>query len=214
MRRTLAVSLVPAAVVAASWLRLESPVDHPYRAIAVVLLALVPALVRPLALRIVAIVVVAIPASALAFETSLLHPRHLLATAGSRFGNGFLDFYDVKTPFDPRVHIDMRGVIVAAIFGFVVALGWLVSARKPLGALLVLLVGAGWPATLRGSSGALTIGVVILAAGLVLLAGLTSVYVPRVVVPAVAGVALLALLASTSSAVAKGGVVPWQGWDF
>ncbi len=100
---------------------------------------------------------------------------HLLGTLGSRFGNGFLDFYDVKTPFDPRVHTDMRGVILIAIFAFVVALGSLVASRKPLAALLVLLVGAGWPATLRGSAGALTVGVVILAAGLVLLAGLTNV---------------------------------------
>ena len=214
MRRTLAVSLVPAAVLVAAWLRLESPVDQPYRAAAVALLALLPALVRPLVWRLPAIVVTAVPALAIAFDVSLRHPRHLLTTVGSRFGNGFLDFYDVKTPFDPRVHTDMRGVVIAAVFGFVVALGWLVSSRKPLGALLVLLVGAGWPATLRGSAGALTLGVVLLAAGLVLLAGLTSVYVPRVVVPAAAAVALVALAASTSSAVAKGGVVPWQGWDF
>ena len=80
-------------------------------------------------------------------------PERLVTGFGSRFSNGFLDFYDVKVPFDPRVHADMRGVILAAVFGFVLVLGLAVAARRPVAATLVLLLGAGWPATLAGDAG-------------------------------------------------------------
>ena len=43
---------------------------------------------------------------------------------------------------------------------------------------------------------------------------LTTRRVPRAVVPAAAALALVALVASTSSAVAKGELVSWQRWDF
>ena len=57
LRRTLLVSLVPAAVIAAAWLRLESPVNEPLRSISVAGLAIVPALVGPLAARLALFVV-------------------------------------------------------------------------------------------------------------------------------------------------------------
>ena len=85
---------------------------------------------------------------------------------------------------------------------------------RPVPALLLLLAGAGWPATLRGHSGGLVVGGLILLAALSILAGLTSRNVPRVVIPAAIGLALAALVASTSSAVAKDGLVSWQRWDF
>ena len=43
----------------------------------------------------------------------------VLPSVGPRFGRGFLEFYDVRVPFDPRVHTEMRGVILVAVFGFV-----------------------------------------------------------------------------------------------
>ncbi len=213
MPRTFAVSVVTAVVVAAAWLRLESPLDQPFRAIGVTALALLPALVRPRAARVAAIVVAAVLGAWLAFEVSPVHPRHFPGTVGSRFGNGFLDFYDVKTPFDPRVHLEMRGAILTAIFGFALVLSLAVAARRPLAACLVLLVGAGWPATLRGNGDALAVGVVILLAVLVVLAGLTSRRVPRAALPAAIALALAAVAASTSAAIAKGGLVSWQHWD-
>jgi protein-glutamine gamma-glutamyltransferase len=213
LRRTLVVSVAPAVVVAAVWLRLENPLDRPYRAIGVVALALLPALGRTWLVRLAALVATVALGAWIAFDVSPLHPRHFPQVVGTRFGNGFLDFYDVQTPFDPRVHAEMRGAILAAIFGFVVALSFAIAARRPLAASLVVLLGAGWPATLRGSAGALVVGVLILLAVLAVLAGLTTRRVPRAVLPAAAVLVLAATIASASAAVAKGGLVSWQHWD-
>ena len=108
----------------------------------------------------------------------------------------------------------MRGVVLAAIFGFVLALGLAVAARRAVVASLVVVFGAGWAATLAGNAGALAAGVAILAAVLVVLAGLTTRRVPRAALPVAAALALLALLASSSPAVAKHELVAWQRWDF
>jgi protein-glutamine gamma-glutamyltransferase len=214
LRRTLAVSLVPAAVFTTAWFRLESPIDRPLRSIAVAGLAILPALVRPLAVRAAVLLGSLLLGAWIAFEVSPLHPRHLPGALGSRFSSGFLDFYSVKTPFDPRVHQEMRGVLLSAIFGFSLALALAVAARRPVPAVLVVLVGAGWPATLRGPAGAFALGALILLAALAVMAGLTNRAVPRGVLPAAIGIALLAVAASTSAAVAKGGIVAWQRWNF
>ncbi len=210
MRRTLAVAVFPAVVIAACWLRLEKPHDATWRVAAIVVVALAPALVRRLRYRIAAVVVAVVVAARIAFGVSLLS-RH--DAVGSRFWHGFLDFYDVRVPFDPRVHADMRGVVLAAIFGFVLALGLAVAARRAVVASLVVVFGAGWAATLAGNAGALAAGVAILAAVLVILAGLTTRRVPRVALPVAAALALLALLASSSPAVAKHELVAWQRWN-
>jgi protein-glutamine gamma-glutamyltransferase len=212
--RTLSVAIAPAAVITTAWLRLEGPIDLPLRSVAIAALAVLPALVRPLAARVGAVLVTAAASAWIAFDVSPLHPRHFFGTLGTRFGNGFLDFYDVRTPFDPRVHADMRGVLLAAIFGFTLATALAIGARKPLAAVVIAVVGAGWPATLRGPSGALVVGALILVAVLVILAGLTARAVPRAVVPAAAALALVGVGASTSAAVAKGALVGWQRWDF
>ena len=207
-------SLLPAVAVTTAWLRLESPVALPLRSVAITALALLPALVRPLAARIVTACVTVAAASWIAFDVSPLHPHHFFGRLGSHFANGFLDFYSVKTPFDARIHPEMRGVLLTAVFAFTLALSLAVAARKPLTAALVLLVGAGWPATLRGPSGALVLGALIFLAVLALLAGSTARRVPRAVVPAAAALMLVGVAASTSAAVAKGGLVAWQRWSF
>ena len=206
-------SLAPAGVVAALWLRLEQPRDHAASVAAVLALALAPALVRPVAARAAAGVVAFGLAARLAFGLSPLRPVDFVTGLGSRFSDGFLDFYDVRVPFDPRVHADMRGMILAAVFGFTLVLGLAIAARRPLAATLTLVLGAGWPATLSGGQGALAKGVAILLAVLVVLGGLTARRVPRTAIPAAAALALAALAASTSSAVAKGELVGWQRWD-
>ncbi len=210
MRRTAAVAVVPAIVIAAAWLRLEQPHDAPSRAAAVAALALLPALARRGQARVGAVLVVVLIAARLTLGLQLRHPGRF----GSRFANGFLDFYDVQVPFDPRLHHEMRGVILAAIFGFVLALGLAIAARRAVAATLVLLAGAGWPATLAGNGGGLGRGVLILLGALVVLAGLTTRRVPRVAVPAAVALALAALAASSPSAIAKGELVSWQQWDF
>jgi protein-glutamine gamma-glutamyltransferase len=214
LRRTVIVSLVPAAVIAAAWTGLEQPRAGLGRAALVVALALAPALVARPAVRGAAFAIAIVAAAKAAFGIALLHPLRALGGAGSGFRDGFLDFYDVRVPFDPRVHADMRGVLLVAVFGFAAALGIAVASRRPLAAVLVVLVGAGWPATLAGTGGGLGRGVAILLAALVVLGGLTSRRVPLTAVPVAAVLAAAAFVVSSSSAVAKGELVGWQHWDF
>jgi len=189
-------AILPAAVIAIAWLRLESPHDRPVVVIAVVALALAPLVWRP------AVVASLLFWPRLAFGEWPWHP----VRCATRFANGFLDFYDVRTPFDPRVHSEMRGVVLTAIFGFIL----LLAARWTPAGIAAVLVGAGWPATLAGGSHALAMGAAILVAALVLL----STRVARVALPAAAVLALVAVAASASPAVAKGALVAWQQWDF
>lgn len=216
--RTLVVSLVPAVVIAVVWLRFEHPRDELGRALALVALALVVASVRPLLARAAALIVAVALAIRLAFGLSLLDARphdaqhDFFGPLGSRFRNGVLDFYDVHLPFDPRLHQDMRSVVLIALFAFTLLVALLVAARRPVGALLALLAGAGWPATLLGPSRALVAGAAILLAGLCVLAGLSPRRLPRGTAAAAAALALVALGLSSSPAVAKKGLVAWQAW--
>ncbi|MES1248444.1 MAG: transglutaminaseTgpA domain-containing protein, partial [Actinomycetota bacterium] len=198
---------VPAAVLVLAWLRLESPVTGGWTIAAIVVVALAAAFVRP---RWASVPVAALLAVRLAFGQ---WPNHL-GRAASRFSNGFLDFYDVRTPFDPRVHVAMHGVILVAIFGFALLVSLAIATRRLVPALGGVLVGAGWPATLEGTGHTLLVGAAVLAAALLVLAGLTERRVPRALVPAVGALVLCALAASASSGIAKPGLVAWQQWDF
>ena len=66
----------------------------------------------------------------------------------SRFGSGFLEFYDYQVPFDPAVHPRMHGVLLVALFAFTLAFALAVAARRPGLAAIALVVGVGWPGTL------------------------------------------------------------------
>jgi transglutaminase-like putative cysteine protease len=210
--RTAAVSMPPALVVAWTWLRLEQPREALGRAVALAALGVAVALVRLLLARVVALVVAIALGARLAFGVSLLHPHRFFEPLGSRASNGLTDFYDVHLPFDPRLHPDMRSLVLTAVLGFALLVALLVDARRPLPALLALLLGAGWPATLLGSSGALASGTLLLLGGLAILAGLGSRRPPRVTVPAVAVLAAIAFGVASSTAGAQHAVVPWQTW--
>jgi len=132
-----------------------------------------------------------------------LHPLR----AAIRFGHGVRDFYEVSTPFDPHLHGDMRAAILVAIFAFAVALGIAVALRRPVAAVCVVLLGAGWPATLAGDAHALAQGAAILASVLVVLS------IRWRSLPVAAALVLAGVAASTSGAVSKGELVNWQGWD-
>jgi hypothetical protein len=76
----------------------------------------------------------------------------------------------------------------------------------------VLLAGAGWPATLLGASHEIVMGAAILAAALVLLAGLGSGRWPALALPAAAVVAVAAVAVGSATA-ARHGLVHWQTWN-
>jgi transglutaminase-like putative cysteine protease len=206
LRRRIVAAFVPAAVCAGMWARIEQPHDSPLRIVAVVLVALAPGFVRPRALAVPLSLVLG---ARLVFDF-WLHPLRLL----SHFKRGFLAFYDVPTPFDPRTHTEMRSVVLAAGFAFAFAIGVAAARGRTVAVVGILLLGAGWPATLAGDGHALAHGAAVLVALLVVLGCLSGRRPPRAFVPVAALLLFVALAAGSSSAIAKGELVHWQGWDF
>lgn len=221
MARTALVAAGVAALVAWSWGRLESPRPGLGALVAVAALAVLPALVARRRLRIAAVIAASAGAAWIALGVSPFEVRPFNGEddyaspllAGVR--NGILDFYDVTLPFDGVAHPDMHGVVLLAVFGFCLLTALAVAARRPVAAALVLLVGAGWPATILPGDDELVRGAVLLAAVLALLAALAA-RPGRLQSQVLAGgaVVLLALTLSVSSAVARGQFVTWENWDF
>jgi transglutaminase-like putative cysteine protease len=221
--RTIAVALPALVVVAAAWLRLEEPVGSLNRVVLLLVLALAAAAPSRGRLRVVGAVVATVVAARVAIGVDLVPWRvddpgsgfgasHGFSTLGTRYSDGFSDFYGTHLPFDPRVHAAMHDLVLSGIFVFALAVALLVAARKPVASALALLVGAGWPATLLGPSHGIAIGAAILVAGLVLLAGLGSRRVPMLAVPAAAVVAAAAIAVGSATA-AQHGLVHWQSWN-
>ena len=219
MARTAALYAVPALVVATAWLRLEQT-GAGAGVLLLVVVAAVPALVRPLWARAAATVAATLVAIRVAFGLSPLDARpfdsehDFFGPLASRFTRGFLEFYDVPQPFVATDHLRMHAVVLMAIFGFCLVLALALAARRPLFAALVLLVGSMWPATLVPGSdlerGAFTLAVVL---ALMALGGQRAPRSYRPALVAVAALVVASLAASTSSAVAKEPFVDWRSWD-
>jgi transglutaminase-like putative cysteine protease len=215
--RTALVYVPPALVLALGWFRLEDPRASGRTVLWLLVLALVPALAPRPRHRLLLAAGACVVAAHTAFGVWLLDVRHdYFGVVASRFRTGFLDFYDFALPIDPTAHRSMHGVLVAAAFGSCLALALAIASRRTFVAVLVVVVMAGWPATLLGGGQELWRGTLILGGALVLLAGLSDrvlVFGGRALVAGVA-VAACALAASTSPAVAKPEFLHWQGWDF
>jgi transglutaminase-like putative cysteine protease len=219
--RTVLLYAVPALLVATGWLRLEEGRGAGDTAFLVVLLAVVPALVRPRWGRALAAALVSLLAirAALGLPASDARPfddRHdyvgpLLGTVK----DGVLRFWDVSLPFSPAQEPDMHGVVLLAIFAFCLAVGLGLAARRPLAAALALVAGAAWPATLVAGPGGFARGVLILGAALSILAWgrREAPYSLRPAIVAGAVLALATIGATSSPAVAKGAFLSWKGWD-
>jgi transglutaminase-like putative cysteine protease len=221
--RTVAVSALPLVVVAVAWLRLEQPVGSLWRVLALLVLALAAALPSRRAFRAVGAVAAIVIAAQVAVGVDLVpwrinHPRSgfgladSLSALGTQFGNGFSDFYGTHLPFDPRVHVAMHQLVLSGLFLFALGVALLVAARKPVAGALMLLLGAGWPATLLGPSRGVAMGAAILAAALAILAGLGSRRLPALAIPAGAVVAVAAIAVGSATA-ARHGLVHWQSWN-
>ncbi len=217
MLRTVALSGTAAVVIAVDWLRGEEPRSGGGRPFVLAVLAIAPALLRPLWVRLVGVGAAVLLAAWVAFSVSplTLWPGGdgFFGPLGSRFGRGFVDFYDYRLPIDVARHPEMHRVILAAIFGFTLVVALAIAARRVLLAVVCFLIGAGWPATLLAGGNELGRGVVILAVALALLAGLTE-QPSRLALGASAAVLAGALALSSSPAVAKTAFLDWQHWDF
>jgi transglutaminase-like putative cysteine protease len=215
--RTAALSALAAVVIAVDWLRFEDPRSGGGRPLALAALAIAPALLRPLWMRVAGVAVSAVLAAWVVFSVSPLDLRPggegFFGPLGSRFGRGFVDFYDFRLPIDPARHEQMHEVILVAIFGFTLAVALAIAARRVILAVVFFLVGAGWPATLLAGGNELGRGVVLLGVALALLAGLLE-RPSRLALVASSAVLVGALALSSSPAVAKSAFLDWQNWDF
>jgi transglutaminase-like putative cysteine protease len=221
--RTIAVSAPALVVVAVAWLRLEQPVGSLWPVLALLALALAAAVPTQWWLRALVAVAATMLAARVAVGVNLVpwrfnHPgsgfglADSFSTLGTRFGNGFDDFYGTHLPFDPRVHEAMHELVLSGLFLFALGVALLAAARKPVASALTLLVGAGWPATLLGPSHGVAMGAAILGAALVLLGGLGSRRVPALAIPAAAIVGVAAIAVGSATA-ARHGLVHWQSWN-
>jgi transglutaminase-like putative cysteine protease len=221
--RTIAVGAPALVVVALAWLRLEQPVGSLWPVVGLLALALAAAVPTQRWLRAVGAVAATVLAAQVAVGIDLVpwrlnHPGSGFGLAdsfsalGTRFGNGFSDFYGTHLPFDPRVHVAMHELVLSGLFLFALGVALFAAARKPVASALLLLVGAGWPATLLGPSHGVAMGAAILGATLVLLAGLGSRRVPALAIPAAVVVAVAAIAVGSATA-ARHGLVDWQSWN-
>jgi transglutaminase-like putative cysteine protease len=213
MGRTALLYPLPALLILFSWLGLEDPRESG-RAVVAALLALVPALVRHWWARLTAAIVMAVLVLPGALGLSPVHTDGYTRLVG-RFWNGFLAFYDVNVPFGPSAHPRMHGLVVIAVFGFCLALGLAIAAQRPVAASVVVAAGAAWPATLDPARNDLRLGGFVLAAVLVLFAGLRPPgrSVPQPALLAGVVVVVGALAATSSAAVAKDAFLGWQTWN-
>jgi hypothetical protein len=218
--RTALLYLVPALLVTAGWVRLEEGRDARGAALWLAVLALGPALVRPLWGRAVAVALALLVALGVAADVSLTDARpfdsqhDFFGPALSAVSDGALRFYDVSVPFTAAQEPQMHAAVLLAGFVFCVAVALLLAARRPLGAALALVAGAAWPATLVSGPG-FARGVLILGAVLSILAWGRR-QAPHSLRPAVLAGAVLALAtlgATSSEAVAKGEFLSWKRWD-
>ena len=213
MARTALLYAFPALLVVTSWLGLEEP-QQGGRLLAAAALALVPALVRPWWARVLAALVGAAVVLPGAFGLSSVHGSGYTQLFG-RFWNGLLAFYDVNVPFEPLSHPRMHGIVVAATFAFCLALALGIAFRRPGLASVVVAAGAAWPATLVPDRNELRLGGFVLAAVLLLYAGLRGRGAVTVRPALVAGgvVVLAAVVATSSPAVAKDAFLGWERWS-
>ncbi|HEX3255955.1 MAG TPA: transglutaminaseTgpA domain-containing protein [Gaiellaceae bacterium] len=226
MARTVVLFLLSGVLIATAWLRLDSN-DAALRDVALVLaLAFVPAFAISVGAKrlVVAGLTVAVTLAACAdvFDTSLREARpggehDFFGPVLSSFRDGFLNFYDTTLPFRRGDFPLMYADVLLAIFGFALAAGILIAARRPIGAAVALVIGIGWPTTLVPGDRPLLLGALAFGGVLAVLFLLRSGSHPaRGLVQGVAVTLVLvaaAAAASTSGSVAKGAFLSWQRWD-
>ena len=144
--------------------------------------------------------------------------REFFGPLWESFETGLRGYYETRVTFDPIAHPEMESIVLFAIFGFAAGAGVLAAAGWLMPAGVVLLIGVGWPATLRATVGgnSLAIGALILAALLIVL------YAGRRRRGSFSGAAQAGVLgaalvlvgvgAATSSLVAKQPALDWQRW--
>jgi transglutaminase-like putative cysteine protease len=195
-------------LVATGWRQLEAPAQGRELAVVTVLGILVAVLpTRRLHL--------AASAGALLVAVHLAFGLRPVRGVFSGFGSGVLDFYEVTLPFDPGEHERMHGVLLLAVFAFVLAASLAIARRRAILASAITFAGAAWPVTLIREAPTAARGTLLLVAALLLLAVLRPGARTGAKQGALvgAGVVVAALIAVSSPAVAKGGFLNWERWE-
>jgi transglutaminase-like putative cysteine protease len=214
-------------LVTTSWLRLEE-ISASWRDLAPMLgLALVAPLVARFTHGYLAVCAAllgsALFAAGSAFDVPLSNarpgdPQHdFFGPVLDGLRQGFLDFYDAKLPFNRLDFQLMHAVVLLAIFAFVAFIGIALARARPVPAALVLVTAVGWPATLSPGGNPLRLGALALVGVLAILFLLRGGGRPTrgLAQGAAMGTVLVAvaILASSSEAVAKTAFLSWQSWD-
>ena len=226
MARTSLLFVLSGTLIAGAWLRLEIGGLPFGRVLLMLALAFVPTFAVAVGARRVWVAVltaaVTVAACAEVFHASLRNARpggehDFFGPVLGSFRDGFLNFYDTTLPFRRSDFPLMHGDVLLAIFGFALAAGILIAARRPIGAAVVMVVGVGWPTTLVPGSRPLLVGAFALVGVLAVLFLLRSGTHPARGLAQGFAVALVlvavAAAASTSDSVAKGAFLTWQRWD-
>jgi transglutaminase-like putative cysteine protease len=208
LARTALLCLLPAMLIATGWRQLEAPAEGRQFAI-VAFLAVIASLVPRRPLQLGASIGGLLIAVHLAFG---LRPVRGIF---SEFANGLIDFYEVTLPFDPREHERMHGVLLLAVFAFVLGASIAIARRRAVLAAGLTFAGAAWPVTLIRDAPTAARGTLLLVTALILLAALRP--GPRTGLRQTAlvgsGLVVAALIAVSSPAVAKGGFLNWEQWE-
>ncbi len=210
---------LPALAISISWLRLESP-PLIVEALAVATLGLAPILVPPGWPRALAVAAAALCAVWIAFgaepwELLPYRDERVLDPVASAVGQGVADFYRVLLPLSPDANPEMHGLVLMAIFGFIVAVSLFAAAAHPLGAAAVTVAGAGWAATLVDGE-TVALGALALAAALSTPLILRVRSAPALVAGLAAGAVVVAgaVWASSATTIAREAALNWESWDF
>ena len=211
MVRTICFSAALGVLVAWNWARLEQPRPSVGPLLLMIALGIAPALLPSKRWRLAGAAVALFIAAPIALEVAR---PWALGKLSSRAGRGFLDFYEVLVPFDPAAHPVMHDVLLLAVFLFTAIGALAIASRRPLAASIALVAGAGWPATILPGKDDLARGALLLVGALALVAWLRP-GARRAPPQILAGTALVivALIASSSGAVAKSQFLEWQNWE-
>jgi hypothetical protein len=225
--RTVAAYVLACAVLFPAWLSLGATDRPANRALAAAILAFLPVLLVELGKRRWIVALATVFSAALTVQVAFERPitdarpgeRDFFGPVLSSLKQGFLDFFDTRLPFNPVDFPDMQGVPVLAVFGFAVAVGIAIAARRTFLAVALLVLGVGWPATMSLTGDDTNKPLLLGGALLAVILAIVLLMRPRtrgVLQAAVALTVLVALagFASTSTAVAKGNFVQWNDWDF
>jgi len=211
-------AVVPAAVVAVLWLRLEEP-RHEGEAALVVALALGPSLVRPWWARVAASVGAALGAVWVAFSAPpwdlVLFRAGWWDRLGARADTGLRDFNAVFVPFDSVERWELHGLVLLAIFVFALGIALCAAAGRPLVGVAVVLVGAGVPTTLLEQRVGIPAGAVVLASCLWLVA-MSRARLGRGNLGALVAGAAVVVVAAAAAGTGRPpshAAVDWKKWD-